>query len=195
MKKAYIIHGWKASPSGAFIPWLKQRLEENGYEVTVPALPNPNVPQVEEWLATLRATIQAPDEETLIIAHSLGALATLFFLQELQATVKVGRVILIGPPLIVPKVLSAAELHFSRPWFVRPIEPAKCKSHVTDFVMFFSDNDHRISLDNEVYARETYGVKTIVEHDMGHYSRESTSEVEATVPRVLEEALKPLMAA
>ena len=192
MKKAYLIHGWKAGPETTFFPWLRRHLEQAGYQVSAPAMPHPNVPQVEEWLACLKTTIQQPDEDTLIIAHSLGALATMFFLQELPMSTKVGRVILVAPPLVVPKTLSAAEVHFSRPWFVRPLDQAKIKGHITDFLMVFSDNDQRISLENEVYAREVFGVKTILEHNMGHYSRESTPEVEATVPRVLEEALRPM---
>ena len=192
MKKAYLIHGWKATPMSGFFPWLKKQLEENGYTVTTPALPNPSVPQVEDWLRTLKATIQDPDEETLIIAHSLGAKATLFFLDELPMGSRVGRVVLVAPPLLVPGNLSAAEAHFSKPWFVRPLDAARIKSHVSDFLMFFSDNDHYIALENEARARELFGVRTIIEPGMGHYSRESHDGVEATVPQVLEEALRPL---
>ena len=192
MKKAYLIHGWKASPGSGFFPWLQKQLEENGYSVAAPALPHPNVPQVEEWIRTLKMTIQNTDEETLIIAHSLGAKAALFFLDGLPEGSKVGRVILVAPPLLVPENLSVAETFFSKPWFVRPMDAARIKSHVSDFLMFFSDNDHYIALENEARARELFGVRTIIEPGMGHYSRESHDGVEATVPQVLVEALKPL---
>jgi len=38
MKKAVLIHGWEGYPEEGWRPWLKEKLEANGFQVFVPAL-------------------------------------------------------------------------------------------------------------------------------------------------------------
>lgn len=189
MKRAFLIHGWLGNENRAFFPWLRQQLEVHGFEVHIPAMPNPSFPEYRRWLECLTQNILHPDAETLVIGHSIGAKAVLAFLQDLPEGSEVGRVILVAAPLIVVGAVLLVGEGTSKPWFERPIDAEKIKKVAKDLVLFYSDSDLLVSIENEAYAREILGVKTIVEHDMGHYHR---SGERGAVPKIFAEALRPL---
>lgn len=81
MKKAVILHGTDGAPEHNWFPWLKTKLEENGYEVFVPLLPNNHTPNrivynnfliESEWDFT----------DNLVVGHSSGAVSTLNLLED-----------------------------------------------------------------------------------------------------------------
>ncbi len=100
MKKAVIFHGmpeqseYQGNESEMhWIPWLKQQLEERGFTVFAPELPQPDEPVYEDWLAKFQ---EFPiDEETVLVGHSAGAGFFVRYLSEHD--VKVGKVILVAP--------------------------------------------------------------------------------------------------
>ncbi|EGQ4259553.1 serine hydrolase family protein [Staphylococcus pseudintermedius] len=89
MTKLYIVHGYQADASKHWFPWLKQSLEIEGHDVEVLNLPNSHEPHVEEWLTYMRQTIPEVDADTIFVAHSLGVITTLKFLNDLDVS-KVG---------------------------------------------------------------------------------------------------------
>lgn len=60
-----------------------------GHDVEVLNLPNSHEPHVEEWLTYMRQTIPEVDADTIFVAHSLGVITTLKFLNDLDVS-KVG---------------------------------------------------------------------------------------------------------
>ena len=45
-KRIYIIHGWDGHPEEGIFPWLKKELENNGFEVFNPLMPDPLKPEI-----------------------------------------------------------------------------------------------------------------------------------------------------
>ena len=68
--KAIIIHGWDQKPTDEWLQWLAKELENNGWTVELPAMPNAVMPKLDEWMDKLLSL--EPDEETVIIGHSLS---------------------------------------------------------------------------------------------------------------------------
>lgn len=98
MKKVYIIHGYYASPNEHWFPWFVEKVHAGyGIDVEVLRMPKPETPNVEMWLEKLREKIGIPNAETFIIAHSLGCIALLRYLESLQEHVKLGGMILVSP--------------------------------------------------------------------------------------------------
>lgn len=55
MKTVVIVHGYTGNPEINWFPWLKEQLESQGVRVLVPAMPEPDEPQLDVWLETLNS--------------------------------------------------------------------------------------------------------------------------------------------
>lgn len=187
MKRAYLIHGWGGKPERAFRPWLKKQLEAQGYEVTMPAMPDTDRPTVGKWVAHLQSVIQDPDEETLLVGHSLGGPAILRYLETLPEGVRVGKTIMVAPVVDTVTGLKPEEEVFAKPWFELPKDIEKIKRAAGTMIGFFSDNDHWIPVESEQIFKNRYHAITYREHGMGHYNEESNViEVPTVLKAILE---------
>ncbi|PHM51360.1 RBBP9/YdeN family alpha/beta hydrolase [Xenorhabdus sp. KK7.4] len=96
-KKVIIIHGYTASPSSNWFPWLKEVLTEQGAEVIVPEMPESLSPTPEEWAKKLMEIAPNVDDNTIFIGHSLGCVALLRHLEAIKdSTDKIGGYILVS---------------------------------------------------------------------------------------------------
>jgi len=182
MKHAYLVHGWEGKPFGGFRAWLRDELVARGYDVTAPALPNPDEPQLESWLACLHDTLTHLDEDTVIVGHSLGGLATLHFLSRLPKDVTVGKVVLVTPVVDRIDRLSDAERAFVAPWFETSLDDQRVRSAAKEIIGIFSDNDHWIPQESSGVLEERFGARTIIVHGKGHYSDPTSAK---KVPEIL----------
>lgn len=96
INKVYIIHGYGASPQHHWFPWLKQQLEQQGIRVDVPLLPEPEHPLKPAWDECLAQAIGQPDQNTFFVAHSLGCIALLDYLQQLNPQPNIGGLLLVS---------------------------------------------------------------------------------------------------
>lgn len=85
-RRAIIFHGTGAHPGVVWLPWLRQRLSDRGYEVEAPHYPTLN----QEPLATFLPTVLARhtfDADTVLVGHSGGAALLLAILEHLDTRV------------------------------------------------------------------------------------------------------------
>ena len=87
MTQVYITHGYMANGDKHWFPWLENELTKLGITCQRLSMPNPENPSPEEWLAYHQAQITL-DEETILVGHSLGCIATLNLLATEQKKVK-----------------------------------------------------------------------------------------------------------
>jgi len=189
MKRAFIIHGWEVHPGEGWFPWLKKELGEKSFEVTVPQMPNPDEPKIEEWVPFLKEQVGETDEETFFIGHSIGCQTILRFLEGLGDTVKVGGVILVaGWVNLTAEVTGDKESYeIAKEWLETPLDWEKIKKHTDNFVSIFSNDDPYVPLgDLEIFKKEL-GSKIVLEHNKKHFSG---SDNVKELPVVLEEILK-----
>lgn len=89
MKHAILLHGTGGSDTDYF--WFadtKKHLEENGYEVWWPLLPNTNSPNLEGTRNFIEENLPSIDEESIIIAHSSACPLILRMMEFFQIPVK-----------------------------------------------------------------------------------------------------------
>jgi|WetSurMetagenome_2_1015567.scaffolds.fasta_scaffold677253_1 uncharacterized protein len=132
MKNAIIFHGSGSTPNDVWYPWLKKKLEEEGYKVSVPVLTADDPAPLDIWLPL--ALKENYDEQTVIVGHSSGAPLILSILENLN--VKIKQVILVAgfvTPLPVDKGHNPI-LQNSYNW-------EKIKNNVNDIIFINSDND------------------------------------------------------
>lgn len=129
MKNAIILHGMENDPQDHWYPWLKQELENKGYEVWVPQLPDTNDPQLSKWVPHIMQGGKF-NEETVLIGHSAGGACVLAVLEELN--VKIAQAIVVAGFSFYPGGDGIVKPSYN--W-------QKIQDNVSEFVIITSDND------------------------------------------------------
>ncbi|MBI2676970.1 MAG: DUF1749 domain-containing protein [Candidatus Yanofskybacteria bacterium] len=172
-KKVYIIHGWDGSPKEPMLQWLKVSLEEKGYEVFVPEMPEPAVPKIESWVGKLKDVV-IPEKETIFIGHSIGCQAVLRYLEMLNENIKIAGLVLIAPWMELDRQTLEEEgqevVEVAKPWMETPIDFQKVKARVGKVVAIFSDNDPFVPLSQKDLFEKELGAEIIIENDKGHFT-------------------------
>jgi len=173
-KRVFVVHGWGGYPEEGWFPWLKKELEQEDFEVFVPAMPNTDEPKIEEWIPHLANLISEPDKNTYLLGHSIGCLAILRYIEKLDKKIKIGGVILVAPWIYLDKKTMEEEGErgeaIARPWTETPIDWNKVKSHTKNFVGILSDNDPYVPLMNKELFEKKLGIEIIIEHNKSHFS-------------------------
>lgn len=94
MKRAVILHGTDGKPTDQWFNWLKRTLEQAGYQVFAPTLPNNHTPNRKLYERFLRES-DWDFNDNLIVGHSSGATTVLNLLSStwfphIKAAVLVG---------------------------------------------------------------------------------------------------------
>ncbi len=83
-----ILHGTGGNPNGNWFPWLKQKLEQKGYNVYIPEFPTPENQSVKSWCDALDKQAPIFGKDTILIGHSCGATYLLHILEVLKEPIK-----------------------------------------------------------------------------------------------------------
>ncbi|MDC9590142.1 alpha/beta hydrolase [Xenorhabdus sp. XENO-10] len=110
-KKIIIVHGYTASPSSNWFPWLKEKLNQQGAEVIVPTMPESSAPKPEAWAKILMDIVPEADKDTIFIGHSLGCITVLRHLESIRSQhLHIGGYILVSgfdsPQITLPELNS-----------------------------------------------------------------------------------------
>jgi hypothetical protein len=171
-KRVFIVHGWDGYPEEGWFPWLKKELEEKGFVVIVPQLPNAEEPRINNWVPKLKEIVGEADEQTYFVGHSMGCQTIARYLEGLPDNVIVGGAVFVAG--FFKRITNLEDDEIVRSvadeWLKTPIDLAEVKKHLKSSIAIFSDNDPYVSLDNKDDFQNTLGSKTIIEHDMGHFN-------------------------
>lgn len=181
MQKVIIVHCWDGYPDYCWYPQTKKELEEKGYEVIVPEMPEADSPKLALWLPTLQALALDPNEDLHFIGHSAGCITILRYLEQLDVTQRIGKVILVAG---FTDDLGFKEL---TNFFTTPVLFKKIKQKAEHFVAIHSDNDPFVDLKYGDIFKEKLGADLIIKHGMGHFSGDRDKEESCTsLPEVTE---------
>ena len=194
MKRVFIIHGWGGYPEKGWLQWLKKELEQKGFEVFVPAMPNTDEPKIEEWVNSLDNLVGKPDENTYFVGHSIGCQTILRYLEKLNGK-KIGGAVFVAGWFHLSEFTFTEEPAdeeeariIAKPWLETPINFEKIKQTTNNFVAIFSDNDPYVMPENQKSWKERVGAEIIVEHNKGHFRGEEDNIYELSI--VLDSLLK-----
>jgi leucyl-tRNA synthetase len=179
-RTALILHGTGAHSKKNWYQWLKIELEQRGYRVLVPDLPNSSMPNLAEWLKALEPYIGYLDEHSIIIGHSLGGPTAIQLIQNLQK--RIGALILVAPTSAGMEWKPINSTHPSdqasciRTITEAPVDWKLVRQNIIRVVGLFSSNDPYIPIEaKELYEHNLPGVYRIFK-DRGHFS-EKTNEL------------------
>lgn len=170
VKRVIVVHGWDGHPESAWFPWIKTKLEQNGFEVTVPQLPEPEKPRIQNWIPALSKAIKNPDEQTYLVGHSMGCQTIARYLETLPENIKIGGVIFVAGFF---KRLTGLEDDFDvqetdKHWLTVPIDLESVRNHMLKSIAIFSNNDPYVPLDNQNDFRDKLGSEIVIVKEMQH---------------------------
>ncbi len=187
-KRVIIVHGWDGYPEEGWFPWLKSNLEQKGFQVIVPQLPEADMPKIEPWVKGLSEAVGKPDSQTYFVGHSIGCSTIARYLDTLSANTKVGGAVFVaGFFKRLTKLEGEEAKEIVNPWLTTPLDFDKVKNILGKSVAIFSDNDPYVPLDNQDDFRDKLGSKIIIEHNMGHFSGSTgTTQLPIALEKLLE---------
>ncbi|MDO8530152.1 MAG: alpha/beta hydrolase [bacterium] len=177
MKNGIILHGTGDSPDLFWFLYIKEKLEEKGFEVWLPQLPNARKPNLKDWLPFILENGKFT-EETVIIGHSAGAQVVLSILENND--IKIKQAILVsGYSKPLPKTEDDPKNKDEFDW-------GKIKGKAGEFIFINSDNDpwQCTDVQGKIMA-DNLGGKLIVMHD-GHMGSQTQNQPYKEFPLLLE---------
>lgn len=168
-KKVYIIHGREGSPDFGWLYWLRKELNALGIETIGLSLPHPELPTIDDRVQVLQDQIM-PNQDTYIVAHSVGVQTALRWLQTLPEGVRIGGLVSVAGwfHLVLPDEQSALQ---AKPWLESPIDTDAVKRHCDMVVALFSDTDERVPVSDSEEFITRLDAEVVIDHDMGHIHR------------------------
>ena len=187
MKKVVIVHCWDGHPKYCWYPQTKKALEEKRFKVVVPKMPDTHSPKLSSWLPQLQRTAGRPDENLLLVGHSVGCITILKYLEELKENEKIGGVVLVAG---FTEDLGVGYEKLKN-FFERSIDFEKIKTKSKYFVAIHSDDDPFVPVKHGDVFKEKLGAKLIIKQNMGHFSGpvDHTKSI-TSLPDVIEEILR-----
>jgi predicted alpha/beta hydrolase family esterase len=163
---AFIFHGTAGYPEENWFPGLKEKLQARGYQVFVPQFPTPEGQSLKAWLKILKPLMNKINCDTILIGHSLGGIFTLKLLEQLMQPVKLA--VMVGTPIGAGFVKNYAQdekfAGFDFNW-------SKIKSNSKNFIVYQSDNDPYVGLENGEELATHLGVDLSFILNAGHFNK------------------------
>ena len=185
MKKVILVHCWTGYPEYCWYPYVKEELEKMDYEVVIPFFPD-ILPLLSSWLSKIDRAVEGPDEDTILIGHSLGAVAVLRYLETLPANQKIAAAILVSG--------FVNDLGFKplQNFFIKPLDLEKIKQKADHFVVIASDNDPYLEPMHTNILRKGLDAKVIWKSS-GHFTQTKDGSEYLEFPEIVS-AIKKMFA-
>ncbi len=172
--KFIILHGTEGSPEGNWLPWLSKELEKLGQKTIRPALPTPEGQNVENWTRVISEAVKevgGPDEETVIVAHSMSPMAVCHYL--VKYNVKIGAAFFVSGFTDYVDDLEPYKTVNPR-FFDKNFDWEKFKKNCSKIICFAGSNDPYLPQDVlKRFAKLCGAKKFILVPEGGHLNEES----------------------
>ena len=173
MKNASIFHGTGGAPSHFWFPYLKNKLQNDGYKVWLPQLPNTDSPDIKEWLP-FALNQSSYDKNTVLIGHSAGCPLILSILENIDVT--------IHQAILVAGFTKSLDSN-PEPILQENYDWEKVKAHCNKFYFINSDNDPWGC--DDVAGRSMFdhlGGELLIRHGEGHMGSDKFNQPYKSFP-------------
>lgn len=177
------LHAYNDTSADVFWPWLKRELESRGAKVQSPDLPGGSNPDINAQVEFILKNMSI-NENTTIVTHSLGGVASLKLLPRIKHKIK--KLVLIAPPLN-PSFKDGVErpgVEASNDWI---FDFASVKQKAKDIVVLEDKNDHIIPQSHTREIASRLNARLVVSKpDQPHFNSVEARQVLSELIPVIE---------
>lgn len=167
-------------PTDNWFPYLKKELEKIGIKVDVPEFPDPILARSSYWVPFIKNTLK-PDENTILIGHSSGAIAAMRFAEKNQI---LGTVLVAAYHTDLGLENEKISGYFDTPWDFDAI-----RKNQKWIIQFASLNDPWIPIEEARFVHENLNSDYHEFIDQGHFGGDYYKE---TFPEAIEAIQKKM---
>ncbi len=169
MLNILIVHGAYGGPEKHWIPWIKEKLENHGYNVVVPRFPDPQSHDLNSWLMVFNDYRKYLDKDSLIIGHEIGSIFIFHILEELKD--KVRAVFLVSSFIGKP---THEKFKVINPEFInKEFQWEKIKKSCQRFYLYHGNNDPYIPVEDAITLAENLDANLNLIRNGGHLDQNS----------------------
>ena len=140
-KRVFIVHRWEGNSNSDWYTWIKLELENRGFIVEIPDMPNTLNPKIDEWVPYIKSLVKNPDKNTFFIGHSIGCQTIIRYLSSLDNNIKIGGVLFVAGWFNIKYFEDEATESLAKPWLEDNIDFSKVKNILNKSTAIFSDDD------------------------------------------------------
>ncbi len=176
-RRASIFHGYRATPDDHWFRWLADQLDHSGLPTSVPALPDPESPDPDRWIAVVEAVVGTPDSESVVVAHSLGCLTVLRHLALLTGPWRLGHLVLVSGFVDTLPALPVLDSYIGD-----GVDLAGVSEHLARLTIIRSDSDPYVPIGHTDRLAALLGTTARIVPGSGHFM---ASDGVTSLPQVL----------
>jgi uncharacterized protein len=162
-RRVVITHGWADDPTKGWIAWMVDQLKQLGIEAQAPQFPNPKKPDIKAWLQTFEAAIGQPDDQLVLVGHSLGCMLIIRYLSNLDPSVRIAGIVLVAGMADIPQWRHPA-------LFDPPLDFDKVRAIAQQRICIYSDDDDKVLPERTQELARKLEAELIADHGKGHFA-------------------------
>lgn len=168
MSTVFIVHGYQASPEKHWFPWLSHKIQSVGAACEIVHLEDADAPNYAVWKECLHMQIAPLDENSIVIAHSLGCISTLDFLSDALKNKKLKALFLVSP--FKEPLSSLPELNT----FIQQckIDEFIIRTTIQKRFVFLSNNDSYVGAPMSIRLGQAIHAQLVEVKFAGHFMQE-----------------------
>lgn len=168
MKRLILLHSFGRTSQDNWYQSVAASLTDI-FNVETPDLPNPELGKIGDWLPAFESL--HPDEETVLVGHSLSGALVLRYLEQVSHPVHASY--LVAATL---NDLARNDLHETG-FFERDFDWEQIRRNCAHFVVLASTDDPTVPHWQAEYLAKQLPAKLITYHDKGHFKDETFPEL------------------
>lgn len=165
MAQVIVIHGYTASPEENWYPWFQQLAAEQHFSLNILRLDPSTHPKLSVWTSQIEQQADHLNENSIVIAHSLGTIAALHYLSEHLKNQRIKQLVLIagfngrlGRLDEVNPFIDAARIDFEL-----------LKRQIEHRVVIYSAGDDRVQPKFSIEQAKSLDAELISAQHQGHF--------------------------
>ena len=168
-KRAFIIHGWGATPADHWFAALSDDLGKLGYKVALFPLPDSRRPDFAAWQRTLAEYIGTPRPDDLFVTHSLGNISLLHYLSHSRPP-KIGGLVLVSGFAGKLPALSEIEGYSIDAYVAQArLDLPAIRRMTGNTACIISANDPIVAPAESIKLANAFGARVMTVPDAGHF--------------------------